>query len=236
MAYVQKVLDMKICAVIPAYNEASTIGNLIKELLNKNLDVLVIDDGSSDTTGIIARECGAYVVGWKKNLGKGVALRAGFRFAQDKDYDGAITLDGDGQHSVSDISNFLKAASSTSADIIIGNRMNDIHQMPILRRIVNKVMSLILFSIIRQRVPDSQCGYRFIRKEALKKLRLCSCNYEIESEILLEAGRLNLSVHSIPIKTIYSGSRSYIHPLRDTIRFIKLLTRVMSSYRNSKTI
>lgn len=216
---------MKICVVIPAYNEEVAIGNLVKELKALGIDVIVINDGSTDKTEIIARENGAKVFGWKKNMGKGVALRCGFRLAKDSDYDGVVTMDADGQHKAEDIIKFIEAASCSNADMIIGNRMTNVYKMPHIRQLVNGVMSCILSRIIHQRIPDSQCGYRFVRRDALAKMHLSSCNYEIESELLLEAARQGMRVLSIPILTIYQGSLSYINPVADTFRFIRLLIK-----------
>lgn len=226
---------MRICVIIPAYNEERTIADIVNGLLNMRdaaIDVLVVNDGSMDNTAKIAKGCGAYVMGWRKNLGKGVALRGGFQFAREKGYDGVIMMDGDGQHSVEDVTGFLEAAHSTNADIIIGNRMGDTRHMPLLRFIVNRVMSYILFCVIRQKVQDSQCGYRFIRRNALLSLNISSCNYDIESEMLLEAAARGLRIHSIPVRTIYGGAASYIHPLKDTVRFIKLLLRFCKNSAN----
>lgn len=216
---------MKICAIIPTYNEAATLGNLIKDLRQLNLPVCVVDDGSADNSAEIARQAGAEVLRNETNQGKGAALIQGFHYALIKGYDAAITMDGDGQHLASDIPRFLGVAADPHTGIIIGNRMDQVKNMPWIRVLTNRFMSWLISRLCRQAIPDSQCGFRLIKKEVLEKVRLSTRKFETESEILIETARLGLRIRSVPIKTIYRNEVSYVNPISDTLRFIRFIAR-----------
>jgi glycosyltransferase involved in cell wall biosynthesis len=214
---------MKICVIIPSYNVADTIGKLTKALLKKNIFVLVVNDGSIDSTETKAKQAGAFVLTNTKNLGKGQSLRRGFKYALEKDYQIIITMDGDGQHAVEDIDKFIECAKDPEKKLIIGNRMLNPKNMPFVRRLTNIFMSWLLSKICHQYIPDSQCGYRLLKREVLENIELSVSKFEIESEILVSASRKGFKIYSVPIQTIYKGQSSMIHPLRDTYRFFKFL-------------
>lgn len=216
---------MKICVIIPTYNEAKTIGRLVRELAGRNLAVLAVDDGSSDNTSIIARVAGAEVLRNDLNEGKGASLVKGFNYAIEKGFDAVITMDGDGQHDVDDIKGFIEFADHNGSAVIVGNRMSAVENMPASRVLTNKFMSWFISRLIGQRVPDSQCGFRLIKKEALEKIKLASRRYEIESEILIRSARSGFKIGSVPVKTIYKGQRSQINPLLDTCRFVSFILK-----------
>jgi len=222
---------MKICVIIPTYNESKEISRLIKEIKQQNLHVLVIDDGSTDSTGQIAKDAGAEVLINEHNLGKGSSLIKGFEHALKAGFDAVITLDGDGQHSPLDLPVFLAAANASDSQFFVGNRMHQTKGMPLIRIITNKFMSWLLSLVARQNIPDSQCGFRLIKKEALGKLNLRTTKYEIESEMLIRASRLGFKIESVAITTIYAGAKSKINPFMDTIRFFKFLLRELWTTR-----
>ena len=120
----------KICILIPVLNEAQTIATVVSSLRAQNLDVVVIDDGSTDDSGAIARRNGATVIRHEIKNGKGQSLRDGFRYAFERGYDGVITMDGDGQHDAADIGQFLRLAAKERPGIIVGNRMADPRECP----------------------------------------------------------------------------------------------------------
>lgn len=219
---------MKTAVLIPAYNEEKGIVHLIEEIVRFVPDVIVVDDGSVDATADAVARTGASLLKHLKNQGKGAALRTGFDYILSKDFDGVLVMDADGQHAPADIPLFLEKSRRTDAGLILGNRMEKIKSMPRVRRLTNKVMSFILSFIARQRIPDSQCGYRLIKRKVLEAVSLSSSNYEIESELLIEAGKAGFKIDSIPVKTIYRGQKSYINPLVDTLRFFKLLLKCLT--------
>lgn len=214
---------MKACVIIPTYNEAKAIGELVRQICNQNVDVVVVDDGSQDNTSEIALKHGAIVLRNLNNEGKGVSLIKGFNYAVNEDFDAVITMDGDGQHKVSDIPYFIRMAEYSSSGILIGNRMSKPKDMPWVRIITNKFMSWLISGIAKQKIMDTQCGFRLIKKEVLKKLSLKTHKYETESEILIKASRMGFKIESVPIKSIYKEEESRINPFLDTLRFIRFI-------------
>ncbi len=214
---------MKTCVLIPLFNGEAVIGRLVREVVKYINRCFVVDDGSTDRTSKVASQAGALILRHERNLGKGASLRTGFDRVLKEGYDAVITMDGDGQHDPRDIPRFIEKAEGSSAGIILGDRMGDKENMPLIRQLTNKVMSSIISRICGQRIADSQCGYRLIKNELLKKLNLFTSRFEIESEVLIKASRLNFKVESIPITTIYLNQKSRIKPISDTIRFFKLL-------------
>ncbi len=218
---------MKICVLICAYNEAEKISNVVTEVRGKGLDVIVVDDGSMDDTAKKATESGAVVIRHGKNLGKGAALKEGFRYVLNvPEYEAVITMDGDGQHHPGDIDSFIARYRESSPGIIVGTRMGQTRNMPLVRYLTNKFMSALLSMTAGQRIPDTQCGFRLISRKVLQGIRLTTSNYELESEILIKAARKGFNIDSVDVETIYTGEQSSIHPVKDGLRFIALMFRV----------
>jgi glycosyltransferase involved in cell wall biosynthesis len=212
---------MKTGVIIPTYNESAAIGDVVKAVRAQGLDVVVIDDGSSDGTPILAKAWGAVVLINAKNMGKGACLIKGFDYVLKNGYDSAVTMDGDGQHLPWEISLLITAADQNpKCGIVIGNRMLKRAGMPLSRVLTNKIMSWLISCISRQDIPDTQCGFRLIRRELLEKVTLTTAKYETESEILIKASRLGFCIKSVPITSVYLNERSHINPLVDTLRFL----------------
>jgi len=216
---------MRICVVIPTYNESKTIARLIRQAQSFGLEVIIIDDGSSDNTADIAKSCKAQVLRNTRNLGKGASLAKGYDFALVQGFDAAISMDGDGQHSPDDLPAFINKAGSSDCAIVAGNRMDSTGEMPRLRLVTNRFMSWLISLVSGQHIPDTQCGFRLVKKGLLEKLKLSTSKYETESEILIQASRLGFKIESIPVKTIYSGQKSRINPFVDTLRFLRFIIR-----------
>lgn len=227
MVYFPQILGliiMRTLVIIPTYNESKTIACLIQQVRSLGLEVVVIDDGSSDKTPEIAAASKILVLRNVKNLGKGAALAKGFDFAVRQGFDAVISMDGDGQHSCDDLAVFIGKAESSNSAIFVGNRMAVTKQMPVLRIITNRFMSWLISKIIGQHIPDTQCGFRLIKRELLGKIILSTSKYETESEILIQAARLGYKIESLPVRTIYSGQKSQINPFIDTLRFLRFIT------------
>ena len=218
---------MKVCLLLPAYNESKTIGQIIQESSEFISEIVVIDDGSSDETAEIAVACSAVCLTNATNCGKGNALRKGFAYALKHGYELVFTMDGDGQHQPADIPRFLEHFDNTRPDILIGAReTKDLRTpMPLHRRVNNCFISYVGSKLCGQQVPDFQSGYRLIRAEVLRQIHLETERYEMESELLIKAGRLGFRIESLPIQTRYGDEISYIKPLREIWLFTKLLLR-----------
>lgn len=215
----------KILVLIPAFNAEKTISSLIDQIspFIPGKDILVVDDGSTDKTYQLAKENGANCLQHKKNKGKGEALKTGFEYAVKENYSGVITLDSDLQHDPKFIPEFIRVAENGTSDILVGTRQIELKTMPFPRWLTNNVTSIIVSILGDTKVRDSQSGYRYISTEVLRSFKLSTKKYELESEILIKAGRKGFKIAPVPISTIYHGSKSFINPLVDTGRFIKLM-------------
>lgn len=223
---------MNVCIVIPAYNESRAIGRIVEEVRSRGWPVIVIDDGSSDHSGMIAREKGAEVIMHPCKQGKGVSLRDGFAYAIKNGFDGVIAMDGDGQHAIEDVEVFLRKAQEDPESVISGNRMANCRSMPWLRFFVNHFMSWTISLICHQHVPDSQCGFRYIGTKVLQRIDLRSSEFEIETEVLIQASRQGFKIHAVPIQTIYRDELSKINPVRDTIRFFRYIAKELFTFHS----
>ena len=216
---------MKICLLLPAYNESRRIGQVIQEASAFISDIVVIDDGSTDSTSTIAADSRAICLRHTPNRGKGFALRKGFAYALANNYDAVFTMDSDGQHAPADIPRFLEHFARTQPDILIGARVSERETMPLHRRINNAFISSVGSQLCGQTVPDFQSGYRLIRAAVLEQGSLKTERYETESELLIQAGRRGFRIESLPIAARYGDYRSDIKPLREIWLFTKLLVR-----------
>jgi len=211
---------MKFCIVIPAYNASATLDELLKRIETSvsNVDIIVVDDGSTDDTPKIASNHNVILISHDVNRGKGSALKTGFSEAIVREYDAVITLDSDLQHPPELICEFTNKLSE-NFDMVIGNRMFDTAQMPIERKISNKLSSFTTSILAGMKISDSQCGFRAIKSWVIKSSRFFTNKYEIESEMIVEAARLDANITFVKIPTIY-GSISHFNKLIDTLRFI----------------
>ncbi|HST29981.1 MAG TPA: glycosyltransferase family 2 protein [Chthoniobacterales bacterium] len=216
----------KIAAVIPAYNEEKHIADVVRRSRQRLDDVLVVDDGSSDKTAENAREAGAEVIVHEINQGKGETIKTGLRHWLERQFDFVVILDADGQHRPEEIDGFVGAASSADEPkLVVGNRMKDLSTMPLVRRFVNRWMSQQISALCGQEIPDTQCGYRLLHRQLIPELLGGAARFDYETEMLIIASRKGFRIASVPVSTVYSDEVSSIHPVRDTIRFFKLMRR-----------
>lgn len=216
---------MKTCVVIPTYNESRSIAGIVRGIRQQGLEVIVVDDGSRDSTIRIASDNGATVIRNSGNEGKGASLIKGFKYALQKGFATVITMDGDGQHLPQDIPALLEKAKYSNAGIIIGNRMSKTAGMPRARIWTNRFMSWLISLVAKQTVPDSQCGFRLIQAKLLERLDLVTTKYETESEMLIRAAQMGFAIESAQISTVYGQEKSQINAFIDTIRFIRFILR-----------
>jgi len=216
-------------AVIPAYQDEKHIGDIARRTRERLDHVLVVDDGSTDQTAQRAREAGAEVVIHEQNQGKGEAIKTGLAHwlgAGDRQITWVILLDSDGQHLPEEIDRFLEAAASvTQPTFFIGNRMGDVARMPFVRRVVNRYMSNEISRVCGQKIPDTQNGYRMLHRQLIPDMLGGSHRFDYETEVLIIASRKGYTIESVPITTVYTDQVSKIHPMRDSLRFFKLMRR-----------
>lgn len=225
------------CAVvIPCFNESARIADVVSAAREHLPRVIVVDDGSTDDTGMRAERAGAQVVRLPGNLGKGGAMQTGFRHARELGCHWALTMDGDGQHAASDIPKFLRCAESGRAALIVGDRLHSPQQMPFVRRWTNRCMTAWLSRLAGVRFSDSQCGFRLVSLKACEGLALRTGHFETESEMLLAMIEAGHRVDFVPVQVIYNSSASKIHPVQDTWRWLRwCLTRAQGERVCPKT-
>lgn len=218
-----------VAAIIPAYLEEKHIADVARRTLQQLDHVLVVDDGSTDTTAETARNAGAEVIVHEQNRGKGESIKTGLRHWLERGFAYVAILDGDGQHLPEEIERFLTAASASAAELLIGTRMNDVRDMPLLRRMVNRYMSRKISRLCGQDIPDTQCGFRMVHRSVIPDLLGGADRFDYETEMLIITSRKGCRIESVPITTVYSDEVSSIHPVRDTLRFFKLMRRYQKS-------
>lgn len=212
----------RVCVLIPAYNEEKNIERVVKGVSARGWAVLVVDDGSSDSTAEKVRALGVPAVFSAANEGKGASIQKGIDWILETHYTAAVLMDADGQHRVEEIEVFVEALVS-GADLVVGNRMADPKGMPTLRVATNRFMSWLISLAAGQKVPDSQCGFRALSRRAMQAVRLETARFESESEMILKAAKADLRIHSVAVGSVYGGETSHIRPVRDTVRFFKFL-------------
>jgi glycosyltransferase involved in cell wall biosynthesis len=226
-SYPEKIImSNDILIIIPAYNARTTIGVLIDKIHDQSSsagwDLLVIDDGSADSTNEVAAARGAAVVCHPHNLGKGEALKTGFRYAIENKYSTVVTMDADLQHDPASLPALIRYFLEGPYDLVIGSRPFDRTKMSPVRILSNTITTGLLSWRAGQQIADSQSGYRVLRTDMLKNLHLSTSRFELESELIIRAGRSDYRIGSFPIETIYAGESSHIRHIRDTLRFIKM--------------
>lgn len=215
---------MKVVAIIPALNAQRTVARVVAEARRSIEPVLVVDDGSTDATGDVARAVGAIVLRHDVNRGKGAALKTGFAWALDQGYDAVITLDADGQHLASEIPKFL---AIEDMDLVIGGRAHLFEQMLPRRRNANRFSAWCIAMCSGAAITDSQSGFRRYSARLLRALKLRTDGFDLESEIIVLAGRRGLKIVTIPIDLGFVDgiSTSHFKPLADTLRIAWTVTR-----------
>lgn len=206
------IMIMKLAIIMPAFNEAQIIAQIIKDIpkripgINK-ICIFVIDDGSSDDTSKIAVRKKTMVVRHAINLGVGAATVTGIQAALQWDADILVTLDADGQHDPREIPNLIKPILSHHCDIVIGSRFKfrSRRRAPWHRVIGNKIMNFITYCFYRVWVSDTQSGFKAMSKKAAQTMKLSFFGYEVCSEMIGEVRRHKLKYMEVPIKTIYSN-------------------------------
>lgn len=197
---------MKTAIVIPSYNEQNELGQVIAACRAEGLcPIIVVDDGSTDSTAATAGSAGAVVISHAVNRGTGAATQTGFAAALMIGADEVITIDADGQHDPRDIRKLLEPLRGDGADIVIGSRfMLRENRIPFMRRVFNITANLITFLLSGYYLSDSQSGLKAFSKRALEKIHITSNGFEFSSEIIREARHFGLSIREIPVRVTYS--------------------------------
>jgi glycosyltransferase involved in cell wall biosynthesis len=227
-------MSERVVALIPAFNAERSVGGVVRDCKAVIDDVIVIDDGSRDATAQAAMDAGADVITLPQNRGKGGALKAGFARALQKRFDCVITLDADGQHLPREIPKFLAARAETNADLIIGGRAHLFGQMLPRRRLANRFSAWAIARASGTGVTDSQSGFRLYSARLLRCVRLRSDGFDMESEVIVHAGRGGFQVITIPIDLGFVDglATSHYRPIGDTLRIAWTVIRAKFFWRS----
>lgn len=200
-----------VCVVIPAYNEGKILKSVLenaKLVFDKSdkylIDIVVVNDGSSDNTSEQAKKAGVIVIDHILNTGAGGATSTGLSYAKQKNYDIAATMDADGQHNPEDVMRGIDEIIKQKADLLIGSRLIDNKGMSKLKLIGNRGLSFITLVLFGINSTDSQSGLRIYSRTALEKLRWKTSGYEFCSEMLWRAKQSGLIIGEYPIKAVYT--------------------------------
>ncbi len=218
----------KICVLIPTYNNAGTLGDVLRSVLSYTHHVIVVNDGATDDTAeVLAAFPQVPVVAYAPNQGKGIALRRGFRFALEMGYDYAITIDADGQHFASDLPVFLERLQTEPKAVLIGARNLQQENMPGKNTFANKFSNFWFYVETGLKMPDTQSGYRLYPLHAMKDMRFACRKYEFEIEVLVRCAWKGIKIDWVPVQVYYPPAEervSHFRPFRDFSRISVLNT------------
>jgi glycosyltransferase involved in cell wall biosynthesis len=216
----------RVLCVIPAYNAENNLAGVVLGVRNALPDasVLIVNDGSSDETGMIARSVADDTIEFPENRGKGAGLQAAFDYAVEKAYDAVVTIDADGQHDPAFAPAMVRVLDD--ADIVVGTREISGRAVPIHRRFANMTSSWLTRVLSGARISDSQSGYRAIRTEVLRHVRARGDRYEFETDFLILAARKGYRFAEVPISTVYgTATPSHFRSIRDAMLVLRVLWR-----------
>jgi glycosyltransferase involved in cell wall biosynthesis len=196
-----------ISIVIPAYNEASRIFDVIKEIRQHGYDTMVVvDDASKDRTRDVVSDQGVPVISHMINRGAGAATQTGIDYALQHGADIIVTMDGDGQHDAADIGRLIEPILSGSVDVVLGSRFSERKkgEVPWIRRLYNTIARIVTNLFFDIRVRDSQCGMRAFSRKAAELIRIRTSGFEFASEVIHQLGTSHLGFCEVPIHVRYS--------------------------------
>ncbi len=216
---------MRIAAIIPAYNAASSVGAVVRATLEVLPDVMVVDDGSRDGTADRARDAGAEVCVLPVNRGKGTAIGTAFEIVLARDFSGVVTLDADGQHLPAEIPRLL--ALAPESDLVLGTRDHLFAEMSSIRRSSNRLSSRAISWAAGQALSDVQTGFRYYSRRLIERLGGMRGRFEAESVVVVRSVRAGLCVRTTPIRLGRADGRSTSHyrPVIDSTRIAVAVAR-----------
>lgn len=215
----------QLAVVIPAYNEAATIVDIVRRARRFTDRLIVVDDGSSDETARVLDKLPVTVLSNAGNLGKGKSLLRGAGLALELGADAVVTLDGDGQHRPEDIALLLEKATANPDTIIIAARVQNRHCAPPLRRFANRCADFWISWAAGYHIRDSQSGFRLYPAAVFQQCPTASDHFVFESEILIDAARRGIFSQCVAINTVYHqhNRKSYYRPASDTWAIVRMI-------------
>jgi len=215
---------MDICVIIPTYNNQKTLAQTIDAVLKYLPSVIVVNDGSTDTTNEILTQYSNQIniISYSPNKGKGYALRQGFDKAKDLGFSYAITMDSDGQHLAEDLPLFIETIAKIPNAMIIGSRSFKQKNMPEKNTFANKFSNFWFAVQTGIRLPDTQTGFRLYPLVKMKKMRSFTNRYEAELELLVRSAWKNIKLIPISIQVYYPEKSERVTHFRPGIDFFRI--------------
>jgi glycosyltransferase involved in cell wall biosynthesis len=215
-------------AIVPALNEAGSIAEVVSEIrdFDPEIEVLVVDDGSSDETAAVAEAAGARVLKLPVNLGIGGAVQAGYLYAYERGFEVAVQVDGDGQHDASELARLLEPIRAGRADLAIGTRFAGprSYRAPLARRIGIALFATLVSLRVRQRMTDTTSGFRAVNRRGIKLFAADYPHDYPEVESVVTAARGDLRVCEVPVAMRHRATgRSSITTFRSFYYVVKVL-------------
>ncbi len=211
------------CVVIPSYNNDRYIEKVLLDVFEYCNDVIVVNDGCTDRTHeILAKYKTLHVITLSENEGKGEALRTGFKYALNKGFNYAITLDSDGQHFAKDIPAMLSLLETEPDALVIGSRQSDTDNVPRKNSFANRISNFWFKIETGMKLPDTQSGFRLYPITALKGIRTFSGRFEYELEIIVKASWKGIKIRSVPIDVYYPPGDERITHFRPFTDFLRI--------------
>jgi len=205
---------MKITVGIPAYNEEKNIAKIIVDLKKVADQILVCNDGSTDSTAEIAESLGAIVIKHPKNLGYGSAIRSIFLKSREINAEVLVTIDADGQHKIEDVKKVIKPIVDGQADISIGSRfLEEGDNAPKYRKLGINIITKVTNSSLSEKITDAQSGFRAYNNKVLQSLTPSDSGMGISTEILIKSSNLGLKIAEVPTEIQYEGETSSQNPI-----------------------
>ena len=205
---------MKITVGLPAYNEEKNIAKIIVQLKKVADQIIVCDDGSTDSTSIIAESLGAIIIKHPKNLGYGSAIRSIFLKSREINSEVLVTIDSDGQHKIEDIEKVVKPVVDGRADVSIGSRFLDKHDnAPKYRKLGINIITKVTNSSLSEKITDAQSGFRAYNNKVLQALTPSDSGMGISTEILIKSSNLGFKIAEVPTEIQYEGDTSSQNPI-----------------------
>jgi glycosyltransferase involved in cell wall biosynthesis len=217
----------EICVVVPTYNNARFLQSTIEDTLQYSENVIIINDGSTDQTEEILKNFGQKITvfSYKKNRGKGYALRCGFDIAENQGFKYVITMDSDGQHAAADLPLFYEKIAQNPDSVIVGSRLLQHKNMPAGNTFANKFSNFWFAIQTGKRLPDTQTGFRLYPLQKMRSMRPFLSRYEAELELLVRLAWRNVNIISIKINVNYPDDRiTHFRPFADFLRISILNT------------
>lgn len=218
----------KCCVLIPTFNNAQSLGQVIQDVLIYTDQVMVVNDGSTDDTPDILNQFpDIHVVSYPFNKGKGHALQTGFIAAREKGYEYAISIDADGQHFADDLPTFIEQLGKTPGTLIVGARNMDQEGIPRGSSFGNKFSNFWFKLETGIDLPDTQSGYRLYPLNLLKDITFRTTKYEFEIEVMVKAAWEGIPICAVPVKVYYAPKEtriSHFRPYKDFARISVLNT------------